>query len=93
MRKTKRTGNFWLCLLINMVLNLEWTIPAWILLALHFWLGWSAWWFVLALGLWIMNIMFWMWIMGWAADCGNTPDPPKENKNPYSIGELKEHGK
>ena len=25
------------------------------------------------------------WLMGWAADCGNQKDPPKENKNPYSA--------
>lgn len=86
MRRTKRGGSFWLCLLVNMALNLEWTIPAWILLVLHFWLGWSIWWFVLALVLWIVDILFWMKVMGWAADCSNTPDPPKENKNPYSVG-------
>ena len=89
MRRTKRTGSFWLCLLINMALNLEWTIPAWILLALHFWLGWSIWWFVLALALWIINIIFWMRVLGWAGDCARTPDPPKENKNPYSVGSGK----
>ena len=89
MRRTRRGGSFWLCLLVNMVLNLEWTIPAWILLTLHFWLGWSIWWFVLALALWLVDILFWMKVMGWAADCGNTPDPPKENKNPYSVGAKK----
>lgn len=89
MRRTQRGGSFWLCLLVNMALNLEWTIPAWILLALHFWLGWSIWWFVLALVLWIVDILFWMKVMGWAADCSNTPDPPKENKNPYSVKSVK----
>jgi hypothetical protein len=93
MRRTKRSGSFWLCLLINMVLNLEWTIPAWILLALHFWLGWSIWWFVLALALWLIDIPFWMKVMGWAADCSNTPDPPKENKNPYSVRKTTDHNK
>ena len=91
MRRTKRGGSVWLCLLVNMALNLEWTIPAWILLALLFWLGWSIWWFVLALALWFINILFWMKVMGWAADCSNTPDPPKENKNPYSVGAKKKN--
>ena len=50
-RRTKRSGGFWLSLLLNMLLNLEWTIPAWILLALHFVFDWSIWWFVLALAL------------------------------------------
>jgi hypothetical protein len=26
-----------------------------------------------------------MWLIGWAANCGNEKDPPKENKNPYSV--------
>lgn len=90
MRRTRRSGGFWLCLLFNMLLNLEWTIPAWILLVLHFWLDWSIWWFVLALGLWVLNILFWMKLMGWAADCGNEKDPPKENKNPYSVKQNKD---
>jgi hypothetical protein len=85
MRRTKRSGNFFLCLLINMLLNLEWSIPAWILLGLHFWLDISIIWFVAALALWIINIIFWMRVMGWATECSNTPDPPKENKNPYSV--------
>ena len=41
MRRTRRDGSFALCLLINLLLNLEWSIPAWILLALHAWLGFS----------------------------------------------------
>ena len=89
-RRTRRSGGFGLCLLLNMLLNLEWTIPAWILLVLHFWLNWSIWWFVLALGLWILNILFWMKLMGWAGDCASQKDPPKENKNPYSVKERRE---
>ena len=85
MRRTKRNGGFLLCLLINMALNPEWSIPAWILLALHFWLGISIWWFVGAFALWILRLILGMWLMGWAIDCGNQKDPPRENKNPYSV--------
>ena len=85
MRRTKRSGGFIICLLFNMLINLEWSIPAWILLALHFWLDISIWWFVGAFAFWILSIISWMSIMGWASDCSNTPDPPKENKNPYSV--------
>ena len=84
MRRTNRVGNFLLCLFINLMLNSEWSIPALILLALHFWLDISIWWFVGALILWILSILTGMWIMGWAVDCGSQKDPPKENKNPYS---------
>lgn len=86
MRRTNRNGSFILCLLINMLLNLEWAIPAVILLALHFLLGISVWWSAIALGLWILGLVLWMHIIGWAAGCGSSHDKPKENKNPYSVG-------
>ena len=84
MKRIKRLGGFFLVLLVNMLLNLEWSIPAWVLLALHIWLDISIWWFVGAVGLWMVSILTGMWLMGWAASCGNEKDPPKENKNPYS---------
>lgn len=88
MRRTKRKGNFFLCLLINILLNLEGSIPAWILLILHFCIGISILWFWLALALWIIYLLVWMKIIGWAGKCSR-PDPPKENKNPYSAGKKK----
>lgn len=90
MRKTNRSGSFLLCLLFNMLLNLEGLIPASVLLALHFILKWSIWWAVLAAGLWIVYLILWMLFMGFAAKCSNTPDAPKENKNPYSVGNKKD---
>ena len=84
MRSTRRNGSFFLCLLINLLLNLEWSIPAWVFLGLHIWLGISIWWFVGGLVFWILSILTGMWLMSWAAACGNEKDPPKENKNPYS---------
>ena len=91
MRRTKRGGNILLCLLINIVLNLEGSIPALILLGLHFWLGISLWWCIGALVLWVLGLWIGMWLMGWAADCGSIKDPPKENKNPYSVRKGKEN--
>ena len=85
MRRTGNRGGFLLCLLINLVLNLEWSIPPWILLGLHFWFGLSLWWFIGGLALWVLRVLAGMLFMSWAADCGNMRDPPKENKNPYSV--------
>ena len=85
MRRTRRSGSFLLCLLINLLLDLRWSIPAWILLALHFWLEISVWWFIGGLAFWILRNLLGMWFVGWAAACGRIPDPPKENKNPYSA--------
>jgi len=78
-------GSFLLCMLINLIMNLEWSIPAWILLGIHFWRGISIWWFIGGLALWVGRVLVGMWIMAWAHDCGTRKDPPKENKNPYSA--------
>ena len=67
-----------------MAINIGWTIPAWILLAMYFLFGWSILWFWLALGIWVLDIIIWMGIIGWASSVSK-PDPPKENKNPYSY--------
>ena len=92
MRRSKRVGNFFLVLLFNMVLNIEWSIPAWILLALHYFLGWRILWFWIALGLWILNIVLWMEFLGFASDCSNEK-PYRENKNPYSVGQINQDRK
>ena len=89
MRKTNRSGSFLLCLLLNMLLNLEGLIPAAVLLALHFVLRWSVFWAALAAGLWLVSLIFWMLFMGFAAKSSSTPDPPRANKNPYSVGNKK----
>ena len=85
MRRTKRNGSFFLCLLFNMLLNLDGLLPAAVLFGLHFWLGLSLWWSLLAAGLWLLWLIIWMCVIGWARRCGDTPDRPKENKNPYSA--------
>ena len=83
----KRVGEFFACLLFNMLINLEWTIPAWILLAMHFIFDWNILWFWIALGVWLLSIILWMDIIGWATRC-SISSPPKENKNPYSVGKY-----
>lgn len=85
MRKAKRAHGFWLCFLFNIFLNFEGVLPAVILLILHFLLEISLWWSVLAAALWVIGILLYMSVIDWANQCGNTPDKPKENKNPYSA--------
>ena len=43
MRRTRRSGGFFLCLLLNLLLNWEGVIPAALLFALHRWRGWLLW--------------------------------------------------
>lgn len=86
MRRTSFDGTFILVLLLNIALNFRLTIPAWILLALHFICGISIWWFVGALGVFFLYIFIWMLVlrlMGRMA-ASAAPDPVIENKNPYS---------
>lgn len=84
MRYTKRGGNFWLCLLINLLLNLEGTIPAVLLLIAYFVFDISVWWSVGALALWVLGIFLRMKFMGWVISCSNERTY-RENKNPYSV--------
>lgn len=84
-----RIKEFFVCLLFNMLINLEWTIPAWILLVTHFVFGWGIMWFWIALGVWFLGIILWMIVIGWASKCSGC-DIPKKNINPYSVGNKKE---
>lgn len=84
MRRTKRKGGFFLCLIFNMLLNLDGLIPAAVLLVLHFVIDLSVWWAVAAAAIWIAWQVVWMLFIGFAGRC-SVPDPPKENKNPYSV--------
>lgn len=85
MKLLRKTGDFLLSLLIHLILDPWELIPAGILLALHFLLDWWIGWFWIALGLWVLRILLLRIIFGWANRCGNAPDRPKENKNPYSV--------
>lgn len=89
MRRTKFNGNFFMCLLINMMINLEGAIPAVVLLILHFVFDISIWWFVGALGAWIVYLLIWMSIFRWAHTSSTEPQKVIENKNPYSVGAKK----
>lgn len=83
-RRLKSAGHFLLTLLLNLLLHLRRSIPAWILLALHFLLDWRLLWFWLALGIWVAAEIVTMLLLSWAARCGNEPDPDRPNRNPYS---------
>ena len=92
MRRTKRGGGFFLCLLLNVLLTWEGVIPAALLFALHRCSGWPLWWAGLALALWIGGLIVWMLVLGWASDCGSRRDAPRENKNPYSSKQYPNSG-
>ena len=86
MNKTS-VGEFFSGLLFFLFLRLSsWicSIPAWATLILHFTIGLKIYWFWLTLAAWLLVgvIHFALICFGrWGA---NSPDPVKENKNPYS---------
>lgn len=83
MRKAK-TSNFILGYFLNLLLNLEWSIPAWILLGLHYALKIPISLFWIALALWLGGTFLFMLFLHLLEKCV-PPDEPKENKNPYSV--------
>ncbi len=90
MRKRPRVnGGFFAALGINLIFELEWTIPAWILLVLHFVFDISILWVIGAIALWVVGVGVKTAVFSWLIREGNQPDPPKENKNPYSSTEYK----
>ncbi len=91
--KNRPKGNgFVSALLINLIFDLEWTIPAWLLLAAHFIFKISIRWFVAALIVWVIAVAIKTAVFSWLVHIGNIPDPPKENKNPYSSKKYQSKG-
>ena len=88
MKIKKSSRGFLLSLLISLVFNLEWTVPAWIFLGLHFWKGISLRWFVGSMILWVIFVTVRILVFGSLTRAGNYKDPPKENKNPYSKKDI-----
>lgn len=86
--KIRIDGGFFICLAINMLLNLEGLIPAAILLGLHFLLGWSVLWSIGAAVLWIIGLIIFMLFMGWACSGSNVPDQSNIRLKPYIVGQT-----
>lgn len=89
MKKQNEKRGFIFSLLLSMLFNLEWTVPAWIFLALHFLKGFSLWWFIVSIILWVVFIVLRVTVFSSLTRAGSYKDPPKENKNPYSKSDTK----
>ncbi len=86
MRNAKKTGGFFLCLLLNLLINLEWTIPGFVFMGLFIWLGHQVfmWLMIAAFSIYVISVLAWTVMMSLANKAGNSQDAPRENKNPYS---------
>ena len=89
MRKTSRTGSFFVVYFFNVLLNLRLTIPGWILLVLSFIIPqYIKWWYgLIYFGAFFIYILVWMMILRALGRWVGTaePAPPIVNKNPYSV--------
>ena len=75
-------------LFLSLLFHWYWSIPAWILLILHFTVGISVWWFVGALLLWIIGVRIFVRVIGWLTYMGNKPEAENKNVNPYSNKDI-----
>jgi hypothetical protein len=80
----KEHGGFFLCLLWNALMYSFATIPAWVLLILHFTTGLPLLWFWVALGAWLLVIILRTLLVMFARYGSANRIPVPENKNPYS---------
>ena len=81
-----QSSGFGMSLLWNFLLNLSWSLPAWILLILHFYRGWSIIWFWIALSAWLIIVLIASFGLKFVHKCSTAEKPFRENKNPYSSG-------
>ena len=63
-----------------------WVAPALLLFLLRLWIKAIPWYLLMALlGVWLLAALLFTLFFGWASSTGGVPDPPQENKNPYSA--------
>lgn len=77
-------GGFLASLLLNFAVNIGWTVPAWILLILHFVTKLSIWVFWAAVAVFVLVIIITTAAVFMAAKDGEAPEAVKQNVNPYS---------
>ena len=89
MRRTSRTGSFFIVLLINIMLNFRLTLPGWVLLILHFFFPDTIkWWYCLIyFGAFLLYMIIWQLVLRGVIRWANSapPYPPVKNVNPYSV--------
>ena len=84
MKHLKSFFGYLFAVLLNLFFHLHWSIPAWLLLILHFWQGWHIRWFWLALSIWALYVIGRTVVFSLLHRGGQGPDPKTHNRNPYS---------
>ena len=81
----KERGGFLLCILWHAILYFCGSIPAWVLLVLHFTIGLPIVWFWVALGAWALAVVLRSLLVVFARYGSTHRIESPENKNPYSV--------
>lgn len=83
--KHKKSSGFLISLVFNLVINYEMALVAIALLVLHFVVDIPFWFFLIALGLWLIPNLIITLFLFLLSGMDSTP-AYRENKNPYSVG-------
>lgn len=82
----RRFGEYVLNFFLSLVFHWYWSIPAWILLILHFVFRISIWWFIGAFALYVIGVRIFVHVVSWLVRMGNREEKRTKNINPYSMG-------
>ena len=87
MQKFRFTGSFIISFLLNLVLNLEWAVLAFVLFLLHKFVRLPLWPCLAALGIWSGGVLVITLVLYLIGPWGSGAEPAEPvNKNPYSSG-------
>lgn len=87
MQKFRFTGSFIISFVLNLVLNLEWAVLAFVLFLLHKFVKLPLWPCLSALGIWAGGVLIITLVLYLIGPWGRGTEPAEPvNKNPYSAG-------
>ncbi|MBQ4497254.1 MAG: hypothetical protein II973_07095 [Spirochaetaceae bacterium] len=86
MQKFRFTGSFIISFVLNLVLNLEWAVLAFVLFLLHKFVKLPLWPCLAALGIWSGGVLIITLVLYLIGPWGSSAEPAEPvNKNPYSA--------
>lgn len=86
MQKFRFTGSFIISFVLNLVLNLEWAVLAFVLFLLHKFIKLPLWPCLAALGIWSGGVLIITLVLYLIGPWGSSAEPAEPvNKNPYSA--------
>ncbi len=95
MKRVSKGHGFWLSYILNMFFRPEWVVLAVALFIVFLFTKWIPLLIlaILSLAVWFIYPLILTLVLGWAAKVGSEPTPHRENKNPYSVGNVMQKSK